>query len=87
MLSDAGKSCIQRRRPHGTHKRIPLIDGKGKRKGKEKKGWSTRSCKINWTYSSVQTWGLQDVKQDRSKSVNETCPSLWIRTFSGFKSL
>lgn len=33
------------------------------------------------------TCGLQDVKNDRSKSVNTTCPSFWSKIFSGFRSL
>lgn len=33
------------------------------------------------------TCGLQDVKHDKSKSVRVTCPLLWSKTFSGFKSL
>lgn len=37
MLSDAGISCIQRRSTHGTHKRIPLIDGKGEKEREKKK--------------------------------------------------
>lgn len=33
------------------------------------------------------TWGLHEVKQDKSKSVKATCPLVWSRIFSGFKSL
>jgi hypothetical protein len=34
----------------------------------------------------IITCGLQDVRQDKSKSVREMCPSLWSKIFSGFKS-
>lgn len=47
---------------------------------------STASNRVR-RLKSWHTWGLQDVKQDKSKSVKDTWPLLWSKTFSGFKSL
>lgn len=48
---------------------------------------------IHWDWWTItikkkkHTCGLQAVKNDRSKSVNTTCPSFWSKIFSGFRSL